>query len=138
MVVGDQVAGAVGGLPVTPEGQPQAVPAHAGELRHVLVDHPLPVGVHIAGRAVVGSGVHDIVRAEERDLGPVVAPTHHTGAVEVDGAVGERGGGRALRRGRRGRALRVRRGHEDGERGGSKEDDPTLVCTHAAGSREVH
>src|SRR2546430_12197861 len=38
-VVGDQVAGRVGGLPVPPKGQPQAVPAHAGELRHVFVDH---------------------------------------------------------------------------------------------------
>ena len=87
MVVGDQVAGAVGGLPVAPEGEPQAVPAHPGEVRHVLVDHPLPVGVEIAGGAVVGGGRQHVVRAEEGDLLAVVAPADDTGLVEVDGTV---------------------------------------------------
>src|SRR5205823_3586104 len=95
MVVGDQVAVRVGGLPVAPEGEPQPVPAHAGELRHVFVDHLLAIGTQIAGGAVVGGGGKHVVRAEEAYLLLVVSPAHHALAVEVDrpgGALGrERG-----------------------------------------------
>ena len=45
MVVGDQIAGRVGGFPIAPEGQPEAVPAHAGEVGHVLIDHLLAIGM---------------------------------------------------------------------------------------------
>ncbi len=124
MVVGDQVAGAVGGFPVAPEGQPQAVPAHAGELRHVLVDHLLAIAVDVAGRAVVGGGVNHVVRAEEGDLLPVVAPADHALAVQVDGPIGY-GGSRA------GRALGMRRGDGGGER--RREQDGQCGVLHAWG-----
>ena len=88
MVVGDQVAGRVGGLPVAPEGQPQAVPTHAGELRHVLVDHLFAIGVKVAGGAVVGGRGQHVVRAKQGDLLVVVAPAHDALVVQVDGAIG--------------------------------------------------
>ena len=73
VIVGDQVAGAVGGLPVTPEGEPETVPAHPGEVRHVLVDHPLSVAVDVTGGPVVGGGGQHVVGAEQGDLLAVVA-----------------------------------------------------------------
>ena len=106
MVVGDQVAGAVGRLPVAPEGEPQAVPAHPGEVGHVLVDHQLAVAVNITRRPVVGGGGEHVVRAEEGHFLAIVLPADHPGAVEVDGAGGGRGSG-----GRCG--LRLRRGRND-------------------------
>src|SRR5260370_27596037 len=89
MIVGDQVAGAIGGLPVAPEGQPQAVPAHAGELRHVLVDHLLAVAVDVAGGAVVGGCVDDVVRAKEAYLPLSVSPPHDSLVVQENGALRE-------------------------------------------------
>src|SRR5207244_188148 len=65
----------------------QAVPAHAGELRHVFIDHSLAVGFDVAGRAIVGGGGKHVVRAEEGNLLFVVAPAHHALVVEVDGPV---------------------------------------------------
>jgi len=100
MVVGDQVASRVGGFPVAPEGQPQAVPAHAGELRHVFVDHFLAIGMEVAGRAIVGGGGEHVVRAEEDDLVLVVAPAHDALVVKEDGTIG---------------ALRLHRWRERGE-----------------------
>ena len=87
MVVGDQVAGRVGGLPVTPERESQAVPAHAGELRHVLVDHFLAIGVEVSGRAIVGGGGKHVVRAEESDFLLRISPPHDALFVEIDATV---------------------------------------------------
>ena len=89
MVVGDQVAGRVGSLPVAPEGQPQAVPTHAGELRHVLVDHLLAIGVDVAGGAVIRGGGQHVVRAEEGDFLLRISPPHDALFVEIDATVGD-------------------------------------------------
>ena len=89
MVVGDQVAGRVGSLPVAPEGQPQAVPTHAGELRHVLVDHLLAIGVDVAGGAVIRGGGQHVVRAEEGDFLLRISPPHDALLVEIDATVGD-------------------------------------------------
>ena len=86
VVVRDQVAGAVGRFPVAPKRQPQAVPAHARELRHVLVDHLLAIGVDITRGAIVRRGRHDVVRSEERDFPSVVLPPDYACTVEIDGA----------------------------------------------------
>ena len=53
MFVGDEIAGAVGRLPIAPEREPQTIPPHAREVRHVFVDHPLAIGVQIPGSAVI-------------------------------------------------------------------------------------
>ena len=91
VVVRDQVARAVGRLPIAPERQAQAVPAHARELRHVLVDHLLAIGVDITRGAIVRGGRHDVVRSEERDFPLVVLPSDDACTVEIDGACRVRG-----------------------------------------------
>src|SRR5258705_7423521 len=85
MIVVDQIAGAVRCLPVTPEGQAQAVPAHAGELGHVVVDHLLAIEVEIARGAIIGGGGQHVVRAEEGDFLPVTGPANDAVLVQVDG-----------------------------------------------------
>jgi hypothetical protein len=87
MLVGDEIAGAVGSLPVSPEREPETVPAHAGEVGHVLVDHPLSIGAEIASGPVVRRCGKDVVGAEERHFLPGVGPADHALPVEVDAAV---------------------------------------------------
>src|SRR6266571_869318 len=91
MIVRNQVAGRVGGLPVTPERESQAVPAHAGELRHVLVDHFLAIGVEVARGAVVPGPGQPVGGAEEAYRSLVASRARH--ALVVDG----NRAGRALR-----------------------------------------
>lgn len=50
VVILDQIALSVGVLPVTPEGDSQAVPPRIREVRDVWVDQPLPVLRDITGR----------------------------------------------------------------------------------------
>ena len=118
MVVGDEVAGAVGGLPVAPEREPQAIPAHPGEMGHVLLDHPLPVGVQVAGGAVVRGGGEDVVRAEERDFLAGVGPVDDALLVEEDAAT--RRSGSAL-------GLRDAEDEREADRGGGPGGDAPLA-----------
>src|SRR3989442_7530438 len=89
MVVDEQIAGAVRRLPIAPECEPQTIPSHPGELRHVLIDHAFAIGMEIAGRAIVGRRREHVVRAEECDLRAIVSPADHALVVEVD-ALSER------------------------------------------------
>src|SRR5712664_2285776 len=84
MVVDEQIAGAVRRLPIAPECEPQAIPSHAGELRHVLIDHAFAIGVEIAGRAIVGRSREHVVRAKKRDLLARVLPPYDALFVEED------------------------------------------------------
>ncbi len=88
VVVGYEIAGPVGVLPVAPGAQPQCGPAQAGELGQVLVDHRFAVARDEAGHAVVGAGHDAVVRAVERDFGVGVAPADDTRLVEVEWADG--------------------------------------------------
>ena len=111
VVVGEQVAGAVGSLPVAPEGQPETVPTHPGELRHVLVDHRLAIGVEIPGCPIVGGGRQDVVRAEERDLPLVVLPANDALVVDVDGSIRPLGVSGAEKHGEHNEGENRRTGH---------------------------
>ena len=84
VIVGDEVARRVRRFPVAPEGEPHPVPPHAGELRHVVIDHALAVGVEVPGGAIVGRRREHVIRAEQRDLLVIVLPAYHALVVEVD------------------------------------------------------
>ena len=102
MVVRDQVAGPVGVLPVAPQGETHAVPTHAGEVGHVVVNHLLAVGRHAACGAVIRGGRQDVVRAKERDLRAIVLPSHDALFVEIHRPRRRHRGYRALAREPRG------------------------------------
>jgi hypothetical protein len=89
MVVGDQIAGAVGGLPVTPESESETIPAHPGEVGHVLVNHPLAIALDVTRCTVVGRRGQHVVRAEEGDLLAIITPADHPLLIQVDRAFGD-------------------------------------------------
>ncbi len=88
VVVGDQIADRVGILPVAPRAQPHAVPAHAGKVRHVLVDQLLAIGVDQARHAVIAAGKGAVVGAEQPDFLVVGAPADKALGVDIDGPAG--------------------------------------------------
>ena len=71
----------VGVLPVAPRTDAQAVPAHAGEMADVCVDHFLAVG-HARERrhAVVAAGIGAVVGAEQGHLGLAGLPAVELGS----------------------------------------------------------
>ena len=95
VVIHDQVPLLVAILPIAPKTQPQAVPAHAGEVGHVLLHQLLPIGVDVARGPVVAGGGEAIVGAAQRDLPFVRGPANHALVVEIDefcgGAAGSQG-----------------------------------------------
>ena len=83
MLVEDEIALLVGVLPIAPGTQPQGRPAHAREVRHVLVDHGLAIAGYQPCHAVIGSGHDAVIGAVQRDFGARIAPTHHSRLVDI-------------------------------------------------------
>ena len=83
VIVDDEIAGAVGVLPIAPQREAHPVPAHAREVRHVVVDHLLPIGAEIAGSAIVGGRRQDVIRAEQPYLAAITPPAYDALLVEI-------------------------------------------------------
>lgn len=83
MLVDDEIAVAVAVLPIAPERQPQTVPAHPREMRHVLVDPFLSVGAQVFCGAVIARRREAVVRAKEGHLALIRAPPNDAPVVDI-------------------------------------------------------